>query len=63
MIAAAEQAPRYSDLHLADMGQNGQEKAVVLFNLLTQWVEGRALITSSDEHGEWQRLCSLEGSM
>ena len=62
MITAAEQAPRYSDLHLADMGQNGQEKAVVLFNLLTQSVEGRALsVLMNVENGNgfaaWKALC------
>ena len=62
MITAAEQAPRYSDLILADMGQNGQEKAVVLFNLLTQSVEGRALsvlmnVESGNGFAAWKALC------
>ena len=43
LISASEQVQRYSDIVLAELGQNGQEKAVVLFNLLTQSVEGRAL--------------------
>ena len=62
MIAAAEQAPRYTDLDLADMGQNGQEKAVVLFNLLTQSAEGRALsvlmnVESGNGFAAWKALC------
>ena len=34
LIQAAENANRYSDLVMSDMGQRAQEKAIILFNLL-----------------------------
>ena len=61
MIEAAGQAPCYLDLLLSDMGQNGQEKAVVLFSLLTQSVEGRASQVLMNV--EWVRLYGLEGAL
>ena len=62
LISAFEQVQRYSDIVLAELGQNGQEKAVVLFNLLTQSVEGRALqimmnVESGNGFQAWKALC------
>ena len=62
LIQAAENANRYSDLILSDMGQHAQEKAIILFNLLTQSVDGRALqVLMNVENGNgfqaWKALC------
>eukprot|EP00435_Cladocopium_sp_Y103_P027470 s353_g6.t1 len=62
MIEAAELSAKHSDIHFAEMSAIAQERAVVLFNLLTQSVDGRALqVLMNVENGSgfqaWKALC------
>eukprot|EP00435_Cladocopium_sp_Y103_P020520 s28_g5.t1 len=62
LIKASESASRHTDIDFASLSQPVQEKAVVLFNLLTQSVEGRALqvmmnVEAGNGFQAWKALC------
>lgn len=61
-IQRAENAGRHTDIVLSEMGVRATERAVVLFNLLTQCVDNRALqVMMNVEPGNgfqaWKALC------
>ena len=62
LLEASESMARHSDIRMADLGGEAAQKSVVLFNLLTQSVDGRALqvlmnVESGNGFQAWKALC------
>ena len=62
MLEAAENAASQNELSMIDMSDTAQELSTVLFNLLTQSVDGRALQILMNVEGQngfqaWKALC------
>ena len=61
-IQAAESMASHTDIDLIELNQEATEKAIVLFNLLTQSVDGKALqimmnVQAGNGFQAWKALC------